>query len=90
MVKCNAVILKFKDRNEPRQEISAAHVSGATKLAVSRDTHYITIDCLTKEGVSIKQINFNVSDIKEYTCEGVFMEVFVPMISRQDTWIGGK
>lgn len=71
MVTCQTVIVKFMNQNNPRQEIAVTHISGGHRLRVSEGDQFIAVDCLTEQGVMVKQINFNISDVKEYSCEGV-------------------
>lgn len=71
MLKCQKVLIKFINERLPQQEIMAEHAFLCKVLEIRRDDKFLTVDHICEKAFSVKQINFNLSDIKEYACEGV-------------------
>lgn len=59
------------DKNLPQQEIRSTETLGSVRLQVSRDNKFLIVEHVCAQEFSVKQIGFNLNDVKEYTCEGV-------------------
>lgn len=73
-LRCQSIIVKFLDRNYPHQEVRALQVPGCNELFISRDADFLTVLFVTNEWKKIKEINFNIKDIKEYAADGILWE----------------
>lgn len=71
MIKCQDVLIKFMDKNLPQQEIRSAQIIGSARLEVRRDDLFLSVNHMTPNGYVVKQINFNLSDVKEYVCDRI-------------------
>lgn len=71
MIKCMKVLIKFMDKNVPAQEIRSLAITGADHLQVNEGFSFITLDCCTKDGHLVEQINFKKSEVKEYVCQSI-------------------
>lgn len=71
MILCNAVLVKFVNQRDNNVEVRAKQSLYADHLRVTRDANYITVDYISKLGYIIKQINFEVNNVREYMCEEV-------------------
>jgi hypothetical protein len=74
MLKCNTVLIKFLDKNLPQQEIRHLQTSFSVALVVERDNDFLILSHVSALGHVIKQLNFNIKDVKEYVCLEVQVE----------------
>lgn len=78
MLRCKEVTIKFMDRNAPRQEIACTEIPASVMLNVGRDDMFLQIEYLTAKGLSVKELSFNLTDIKEYACTNIEHIEYVP------------
>lgn len=76
MIKCQEVLIKFMDRAAAQQEVRALQVAAATHLeiAVHHDGKWLAVNFVTAKNGLVKQINYNMADIKEYACTSIIWE----------------
>jgi hypothetical protein len=56
------------DKNLPQQEIRHLQTSFSIALTVERDNDFLILSHISQLGFIIKQLNFNLKDVKEYVC----------------------
>lgn len=71
MLRCQIVLVKFMEKGTPMQEIRALQITSSKDLKVSVTDRFLVIDFMAHKEFSVKQICFNLDDVKEYACEGV-------------------
>lgn len=72
-MRCQSVLIKFMDRNVPQQEVRALQLTGARYITMSFEAEGDKFLCLVFNSLDdrpIKVIMYNLSDIKEFVCEG--------------------
>ena len=75
MLKCQILTVKFFKSNEPRQEIRATEQPGGCHLDISREDGFLRVSYISHANFIVKQINFNLDDVKEYCCEHLIQSV---------------